>query len=41
MKTKLNERFLKIAIPMAVVWGVIVIAKSGYMFGQWLFAMVH
>jgi hypothetical protein len=41
MKKSLNKTFMKIAIPLAVVWGVIVIAKSGYAFGQWLFAMIH
>jgi hypothetical protein len=41
MKTKQNKLFLKIAIPVAIVWGVIVIAKSGYVFGQWLFTMFH
>lgn len=41
MKTKRNELFLKIMIPIAVVWGIVVIAKAGYAFGQWLFAMIH
>lgn len=41
MKENLSKKFWKFAIPLAIVWGVIVIAKSGYAFGQWLFAMMH
>jgi hypothetical protein len=41
MKTKRNEFLLKVFIPIALAWGIIVIAKSGYAFGQWLFAVTH
>lgn len=39
MKGSLRKRFWKIVFPLAVIWGVILIAKSGYAFGQWLFAL--
>gem|GEM_PF-2096855 len=41
MKKKTNELFLKIMIPIVLVWAVIILAKSGYAFGQWLFALIH
>jgi hypothetical protein len=41
MKTKRNELLLKIMIPIAIVWGIVIIAKAGYAFGQWLFALNH
>jgi hypothetical protein len=41
MSTKKNATFWKIAIPIAVVWGVIIIFKAGYSFGVWLFALTH
>lgn len=41
MKTKRNELLLKIVIPIAIVWGIVIITKAGYAFGQWLFALNH
>jgi hypothetical protein len=32
---------LKIAIPLLIVVGIIIIFKGGYQTGQWLYAMLH
>jgi hypothetical protein len=40
MKPKSNT-FLKIAVPIAIVWGIITIFQTGYAFGGWLFAFLH
>jgi hypothetical protein len=36
-----QKAFMKILIPMIVVLGVIIIAKAGYDFGQWLHQAVN
>ena len=36
-----KKNFMKILIPMLVVLGVIVIAKAGYDFGQWLHQAIN
>ncbi len=40
-ETKQREFLLKIAIPIVIVWGVIVIARAGYAFGQWLYDVLN
>ena len=36
-----KKNFMKILIPMLVVLGIIIIAKAGYHFGQWLHAVMN
>lgn len=36
-----QKTFMKILIPIVVVLGVIIIAKAGYDFGQWLHQAVN
>ncbi len=31
-----KSNYLKIMLPIIIVWGIITIFKSGYSFGQWL-----
>ena len=38
---KSTVNFLKIMIPLIIVWGVITIFKAGYVFGVWLFNITH
>jgi hypothetical protein len=37
----LQSKYFKILLPLLVVWGIIVIFKGGYAFGQWLYAFQH
>lgn len=37
----LKSNYFKILLPVIILWGVIVIAKGGYAFGQWLYAFLH
>jgi hypothetical protein len=37
----LKSKAIKILIPLAIVWGVIIIFKSGFSFGQWLYVLLH
>jgi hypothetical protein len=41
MKKQLNSNIYKIILPMLIVLSVIIIAKAGYVFGNWLFVMLH
>lgn len=41
MRNKKNAAFWRIAISLAVVWGIVIIFKAGYSFGVWLFAVTH
>lgn len=41
---KLTTRYsilIKIAVPVAIVWGIISLFKAGYVTGQWLYVMTH
>lgn len=33
--------FLKIMIPVIIVWGIITIFRGGMAFGSWLHAFIH
>lgn len=37
----LKSKYFKILLPLLVVWGIIIIFKGGYTFGQWLYAFMH
>jgi hypothetical protein len=37
----IDSTFFKIALPMFVVWAIIIIARAGYSFGQWLYDVWH
>ena len=41
MKMQTNSNIYNIILPMLIVLSVIVIAKAGYTFGVWLFAVIH
>lgn len=36
-----GSNFLKILIPFAVIYAIIYLAKTGYVFGQWLQQLVN
>jgi hypothetical protein len=37
----LKSKAIKFLIPLAIIWGVITIFKSGINFGQWLYVLLH
>ncbi len=39
--TLLKSKTFKLLLPFVVILGLISIAKSGYIFGQWLYAAIH
>jgi hypothetical protein len=43
LKIKEDQKivFMKILIPLVVVWGVIQIAQAGFVTGNWLYQLLH